>query len=208
MSHSLGVKCPPPLLGDHGPAPRAGQQRIPARLSRCCQGERQGGDDHLLPHQRSPGQLTTERATAAWHPLQRQDRDCRQTECSARRLAQRCSANTLGTGDGRQRRVWPVCMLSCTQMHTRRMSSTTYEGFFEAAREITKPSCLRTEVTMLVFMSNSTSISSGVVIYFSCIWIFGDDLVQKRNMYTQKICHLKVNMQGQHDERKWPKNKC
>lgn len=29
-----------------------------------------------------------------------------------------------------------------------------------------KPSCLRTEVTMLVFMSNSTSISSGVIIYF------------------------------------------
>lgn len=36
----------------------------------------------------------------------------------------------------------------------------------QAAREIMKPSCLRTEVTMLVFMSNSTSISSGVIIYF------------------------------------------
>lgn len=38
----------------------------------------------------------------------------------------------------------------------------------QAARQIMKPSCLRTEVTMLVFMSNSTNISSGVIIYFFC----------------------------------------
>ena len=65
VSHILGVKYPCSLLGDHRPAPRAGQQRIPAGLSRCCQGEGEGRDDHLLPHQRPPGQLTTERPTAA-----------------------------------------------------------------------------------------------------------------------------------------------
>lgn len=48
----------------------------------------------------------------------------------------------------------------------------------QAAREIMKPSCLRTEVTMLVFMSNSTSISSGVIIYF---------FVEKTKLFYKRI---------------------
>lgn len=68
-SHVVGVKCPCPFLGDHRLVPHAGQQRIPAGLSRCGQGEGEGGDDHLLPHQWSPGQLTTDRQTAERLPL-------------------------------------------------------------------------------------------------------------------------------------------
>lgn len=44
-------------LGDHGPLPRAGQQWVQAGLSRSRQGEGEGRNDHLLPHQRPGGEI-------------------------------------------------------------------------------------------------------------------------------------------------------
>lgn len=97
----LGVKCPYPPLGDHRLVPRAGQQWIPAGLQRRCQGEGKGGDDHLLSHQRSPRQLTTDPPPAEWLPLHWQDGE---TELTARRWA----TKALGGVDGRQGRAGPV----------------------------------------------------------------------------------------------------
>lgn len=96
--------------------------------------------------------------------------------------------NTRGTEDGQQRRGRPVCMLSrCT--HVGRCS--WLKDFSQAAREITKPSCLRTEVAMLVFMSNSTSISSGVIIYFRVDGFLWWPCTNKKiNIYIYK-CYLK-----------------
>lgn len=135
VSHIPGVKCPCPLLGDHRLTPRAGQQRIPAGLSRCCQGEGEGGDDHLLPHQRSPGQLTTGRPTAARLPLRWQDRDCRETECSAQRWAPGRGANTLGDSADEPGPFVCCHVLRCT--HVGRCPCL--EAFSQAARELTKP---------------------------------------------------------------------
>lgn len=115
-----------------------------------------------------------------------------ETEWSTWRWALKQSANALGTGDGRQRRAQPVRLLSRNQMHTCR-TLFMFEGFFpQAAREIMKPSCLRTEVAMLVFMSNSTSISSGVVIYFLADGFLWWPCIKKKiYTYKKKTCYLK-----------------
>lgn len=54
ISNILSVKYPCHLLGDYRLVPRVGQQWIPAGMSRCRQGEGEGRDDHLLPHQWPP----------------------------------------------------------------------------------------------------------------------------------------------------------
>ncbi|XP_061551083.1 adenylate cyclase type 6-like isoform X2 [Phycodurus eques] len=59
--------------GDHGPLPRAGQQRLPAGLQRAGQGEGQRRNDHLLPRQRPPRLLT---AGPTSELLRRVDKGC------------------------------------------------------------------------------------------------------------------------------------
>lgn len=150
------------LLGDHRLVPRAEQQRIPARLSRCGQGEGEGGDDHLLPHQRSQGQLTTDLLTAEWLPLQRQSGELADEHRSTARKHR-----------GREATCWDGFSLSVCWLHP------------HGRRSRLKPSCLRLEVAMLVFMSNSTSISSGIIYGNADVFVlFRDAHVQPKHMNT------------------------
>lgn len=66
-------------LGDHRPLPRAWQQWIQAGLPRSCQGEGEGWDDHLLPHQWPCGQVVG----GGWQPQSDSHwtgKDCRDTQ--------------------------------------------------------------------------------------------------------------------------------
>lgn len=85
-----------------------------------------------------------------------------ETECSAWRRA-RFRHSGMGMGD-EANREGSTRWLSLRCTHVGRWSRP--EALSRAVQEITKPSCLRMEVAMLVLNSNSTSISSGAFIYF------------------------------------------
>lgn len=78
--------------------------------------------------------------------------------------AMSAEARCKHTGD--KRRSTETESVCCHVLRCTHVGRSSLKAFFpQAAREIMKPSCLRSEVAMLVFMSNSASISSGVI-YF------------------------------------------
>lgn len=126
-------------LGDHRPLPRAWQQWVQAGLSRSCQGEGEGRDDHLLPHQWPCGQVvwggvtTTGLAKTAEIP-------------SGQHQAEQWVTAQNGS------RWWPAlthtaCLRVATCTHIEFVHpSTSTPTPHHAAGTITKPSCLRLEV--------------------------------------------------------------
>ena len=132
-------ECPASLLGDHRPVPCAVQPGLPAGMPRRGQGEGEGRDDHLLPHQRAPGELSS----SCTHTKGRQNKEPSErvvelTEDESNH------GTTLGSGrcPGRTRVVGRAGALLCSNVrgHTHTHNSTHVKKVF-SFQGFSLPSC-------------------------------------------------------------------